>query len=106
MSLKAELETWTQALEAFDATDLPRALDIFTTIAESSKVHFNIGLIHATQGHHTQAIKAFKQATQLDRFFAVAYFQRGVSMFLTGEWDRAKMQFEMALSNMRGNDKM
>jgi tetratricopeptide (TPR) repeat protein len=106
MSLKAELETWTHALEAYDASDLPRSLEIFTTIAESSKVHFNIGLIHATQGHHIQAIRAFKQATELDRFFAVAYFQRGVSLFLTAEWERAKIQFEMALSNMRGNDKM
>jgi tetratricopeptide (TPR) repeat protein len=106
MSLKAELETWSQALDAYDAADLATALKVFRTIAESSKVYFNIGLIHATLGDHKQAIQAFKNATELDRFFAAAYFQRGVSLYLIGEWDRAKSQFESALTNMRGNDKM
>jgi tetratricopeptide (TPR) repeat protein len=106
MSLKAELEIWTQALEAYDAADLEKSIKIFATIAESSKVYFNIGVIHATLGQHKQAVQAFKNATELDRFFAAAYFQRGVSLFLIGEWDRARNQFEMALTNMRGNDKM
>jgi tetratricopeptide (TPR) repeat protein len=106
MSLKAELEIWSQALDAYDAADLAKSLEVFATIAESSKVYFNIGVIHATLGQHKQAVQAFKNATELDRFFAAAYFQRGVSLFLIGEWDRARNQFEMSLTNMRGNDKM
>jgi hypothetical protein len=93
MSLKAELETWASALKAYDEEDLEKALDLFTvhsfplplslgtalttrwrsqTIADSSKILTNMGLIHATLGEHELAVEQFIAATSLDQYLAVA----------------------------------
>ena len=72
MSLKAELETWASALAAYDSEDFERALDLFSRIADSSKILTNMGLIYATLGEHEAAVEQFQAATQLDQYLAVA----------------------------------
>jgi len=103
MSLKAELETWAAALKAYDEEDFERSLELFTTIAESSKILTNMGLIYATLGEHEAAVEQFIAATGLDQYLAVAYFQCGVSNFLLGRYDLASKDFEGALLYLRGN---
>ena len=72
---QAELETWVKALDAYDAQDFPTALSHFESIADSSKVLFNIGLIHATLANHRMAVAFYEQAHLLDQYLAVSFFQ-------------------------------
>ncbi|KNZ46269.1 uncharacterized protein VP01_740g3 [Puccinia sorghi] len=103
MSLKAEIETWANALELYDSQNFDEALAAFEDIADSSKILFNIGLIYATLGEHEVAIENFRTATSLDQYLAVAYFQCGVSNFLLGMYEEAVKDFEDALLYLRGN---
>ncbi|KAH7915068.1 hypothetical protein BJ138DRAFT_1142564 [Hygrophoropsis aurantiaca] len=103
LSLKAELETWAAALKAYDAQDFDTALDLFSRIADSSKILTNMGLIYATIGEHETAVEQFTAATNLDSYLAVAYFQCGVSNFLLGRYDLALRDFDEALLYLRGN---
>ncbi|KAJ7287300.1 NADPH oxidase regulator NoxR [Mycena rebaudengoi] len=103
MSLKAELETWAAALKAYDEEDFEKALDLFERIADSSKILTNMGLIYATLGEHEAAVERFIEATGLDSYLAVAYFQCGVSNFLLARYELAYKDFEEALLYLRGN---
>lgn len=103
MSLKAELETWSAALKAYDEEDFEKSLDLFSRIADSSKILTNMGLIYATLGEHEAAVEKFIEATGLDNYLAVAYFQCGVSNFLLARYDLAYKDFEEALLYLRGN---
>jgi len=103
MSLKAELETWAAALQAYDEEDFEKALDLFSRIADSSKILTNMGLIYATLGEHEAAVERFIEATGLDSYLAVAYFQCGVSNFLLARYELAYKDFEEALLYLRGN---
>ncbi|KIK68996.1 hypothetical protein GYMLUDRAFT_1001610 [Collybiopsis luxurians FD-317 M1] len=103
MSLKAELETWAAALKAYDEEDFEKSLDLFSRIADSSKILTNMGLIYATLGEHEAAVEKFIEATGLDNYLAVAYFQCGVSNFLLARYDLAFKDFEEALLYLRGN---
>ncbi|OCH92030.1 hypothetical protein OBBRIDRAFT_727608 [Obba rivulosa] len=106
MSLKAELETWAQALSAYDAQDFDRSLSLFSQIADSSKILFNIGIIYATLGEHEAAIDQFDAAVQLDQYLAVAYFQLGVSHFLLNAFTAARAAFTAAHTHLRGNPRI
>ncbi|KAF8653299.1 hypothetical protein AX16_003999 [Volvariella volvacea WC 439] len=103
MSLKAELETWAAALKAYDAQEFEKSLELFSTIAESSKILTNMGLIYATLGEHEAAVERFIEATQLDQYLAVAYFQCGVSNFLLARYELAHKDFQEAFQYLRGN---
>ncbi|TDL15168.1 TPR-like protein [Rickenella mellea] len=102
-SFKAQLDTWTDALRAYDRQDLDTAIDLFSSIGDSSKILTNIGLIFASVGEHEAAIEYFKAATQLDQYLAIAYFQCGVSNFLLGRFEIAIGDFDETLRCMRGN---
>lgn len=103
MSLKLDLETQAAALKAYDEQDFELALQIFEGIADTSKIHTNIGLIYATLGEHELAVDSFNAATELDKYLSVAYFQCGVSNFLLGRFDFALKDFEEALLYLRNN---
>ncbi|CAG8784583.1 17107_t:CDS:2, partial [Dentiscutata erythropus] len=103
MTLRYELEQWRDAIKAYDEVDFDRALDCFKTIDDNAKVHFNIGLIYAALGEHEEACQSFKKSVKLDQYFAVGYFQKGVSNFLLGEFEKALVDFNDALQFLRGN---
>ncbi|KAJ7708456.1 hypothetical protein B0H16DRAFT_1901243 [Mycena metata] len=103
MSLKVELETWAAALKAYDEEEFEKALDLFSRIDDSSKILTNIGLIYAILGEHEAAVEKFIEATGLDTYLAVAYFQCGVSNFLLQRYEPAYKDFEEALLYLRGN---
>lgn len=68
-----------------------------------------MGMIHATIGEHKEAVLScmwdktdeevamYVEATKLDQYLAVAYFQEGVSNFLLGEFEEALANFNDAL---------
>jgi hypothetical protein len=82
MSLKAELSTWAAALAAYTSQDFSLALAEFDKIADTSKINWNIGIIHATLGEHERAVDRFATAVGMDGYFTVGYHQMGVSNFV------------------------
>ncbi|KAK8199903.1 putative PB1 domain protein [Phyllosticta capitalensis] len=104
MSLKQEIETWVAALAAYDNNEFDEALRLFDNIADTSKILFNCGVIHATLGEHEKAVDSYQRATRLDQYLAVAYFQQGVSNFLMGDFEEALANFNDTLLYLRGNN--
>ncbi|KAI9867013.1 MAG: hypothetical protein M1813_000411 [Trichoglossum hirsutum] len=103
MSLKQEIETWVQALTHYDNNELEESLRCFDPIADTSKILFNCGVIHATLGAHQMAVECYQKAVRLDQYFAVAYFQQGVSNFLLEDFEEALANFNDSLLYLRGN---
>lgn len=103
MSLKQEIETWVQALAHYDNNEFDESLRVFDNIADTSKILFNCGVIHATLGEHEKAVECYQRAIGLDNYLAVAYFQQGVSNFLLGDFEEALANFNDTLLYLRGN---
>lgn len=103
MSLKQEIETWVSALAKYDNNEFDEALKDFENISDTSKILFNMGVIHATLGEHEKAVDAYQRAIKLDQYLAVAYFQQGVSNFLLGDFEEALANFNDTLLYLRGN---
>ncbi|KAJ6572381.1 hypothetical protein DFH09DRAFT_1032731 [Mycena vulgaris] len=101
-SVKAELETWAAALKAYDAEDFEKALDLFTSISDSSKILTNMSIIHATLGRHEAAVERYIEAIELDSYLAVACAGSKLSNFLLGRYEPAHKNFEDALFYLRG----
>lgn len=76
----------------------------FSEIADTSKILFNCGVIHATLGEHEKAVECYLKAIKLDNYLAVAYFQQGVSNFLMGDFEEALANFNDTLLYLRGNN--
>ncbi|RAL62240.1 hypothetical protein DID88_004810 [Monilinia fructigena] len=104
MSLKQEIETWVSALARYDNNEFDEALKEFDGIADTSKILFNCGVIHATLGEHEKAVECYQKAVRLDQYLAVAYFQQGVSNFLVGDFEEALANFNDTLLYLRGNN--
>ena len=92
-----------QALSHYDNTEYEESLKIFDNIADTSKILFNCGVIHATIGEHERAVECYQRAIKLDQYLAVAYFQQGVSNFLMGDFEEALSNFNDTLLYLRGN---
>lgn len=103
MSLKQEIETWVTALGRYDNNEFDEALGEFDKIGDTSKILFNMGVIHATLGEHEKAVECYQRAIRLDQYLAVAYFQQGVSNFLLGDFEEALANFNDTLLYLRGN---
>ncbi|CAO3634269.1 unnamed protein product [Cunninghamella blakesleeana] len=103
MALKLELEQWQSACNAFDIKDYDSALKAFVNMADNAKMHFNIGLIFAAVDDHERALAAYSRSILMDPYFAVAYFQKGVSHFCLGNMQEAMQEFENAHTKLRGN---
>ncbi|KAI1375933.1 hypothetical protein F4677DRAFT_106319 [Hypoxylon crocopeplum] len=103
MSLKQEIESWVSALSRYDNNEFEEALKEFDTISDTSKILFNMGVIHATLGEHEKAVECYQRAIRLDQYLAVAYFQQGVSNFLLGDFEEALANFNDTLLYLRGN---
>ncbi|ORY03906.1 hypothetical protein K493DRAFT_334129 [Basidiobolus meristosporus CBS 931.73] len=101
--MKLELEQWQMAAKAFDEKQYEHALELFECVGESAKTFFNIGLILSTLNEHESAVRAYTSALQLDQYFAVAYFQKGVSNMILKDFEAAFEDFNDALLYLRGN---
>jgi hypothetical protein len=51
-----EIETWVAALGRYDNNEFEEALNEFNKIGDTSKILFNMGVIHATLGEHEKAV--------------------------------------------------
>ncbi|KAJ7481933.1 hypothetical protein FB451DRAFT_1394533 [Mycena latifolia] len=101
--LRAEILDWDNALRAHDAGDFRGALRLFEPLADTSKIVVNMALLHERLGERAEAIEGFTRAIELDRFLAIAYFQRGVLYFYGGQYAEAREDFSEAQNLMREN---
>ncbi|KAF8950001.1 hypothetical protein BGZ46_004809, partial [Entomortierella lignicola] len=101
--LKHELDQWNEGVIAFDQGLYEDALDIFQPIADSAKIHFNIGVVFATIGEFEEASRAYEEATKLDQYLAIAYFQNGVANVALENYEKALTCFHEAYLYLRGN---
>ncbi|KAI1320198.1 hypothetical protein EDD11_001803 [Mortierella claussenii] len=101
--LKHELDQWNEGVIAFDQGLYEDALEIFEPIADSAKIHFNIGVVLATVGDFEGASMAYEQATKLDQYLAIAYFQNGVANVALENYAKALTCFHDAYLYLRGN---
>jgi hypothetical protein len=92
-----------QALTHYDNNEFEESIRVFDEIADTSKILFNCGVIHATLGEHDKAVECYQRAIACDQYLAVAYFQQGVSNFLVGDFEEALANFNDALLYLRGN---
>ncbi|KAL1918177.1 uncharacterized protein VTP21DRAFT_3443 [Calcarisporiella thermophila] len=104
MWLKREIELWNLAVNHFDKKQYEQAINTFKTMADWARVRFNIGMVYANMGLQQTAIRWFDSAVKLDKYLAIAYFQRGVSNFLLGNMAAAQGDFSRALICFRGNN--
>ncbi|KAG0324263.1 hypothetical protein BG004_003506, partial [Podila humilis] len=98
-----ELDQWNEGVIAFDQGLYEDALEIFEPIADSAKIHFNIGVVLTTLGDFEGASEAYAQATKLDQYLAIAYFQNGVANVALEEYAKALTCFHDAYLYLRGN---
>jgi hypothetical protein len=56
IALQQEIETWVTALARYDNNEFDDALKDFENISDTSKILFNMGVIHATLGEHEKAV--------------------------------------------------
>ncbi|KAL1924283.1 uncharacterized protein VTP21DRAFT_7318 [Calcarisporiella thermophila] len=103
MSLKYEIETWHEAVVAFENKDYEKSIEIFSSIAGHSKIFFNIGLILSNMNQLEEAVLWFNNAVELDQYHAIAQFQLGITYYLLGNMIEAERFFDIALHVMRGN---
>ncbi|KAF9993781.1 hypothetical protein BGZ79_001536, partial [Entomortierella chlamydospora] len=94
--LKHELDQWNEGVIAFDQGLYEDALEIFEPIADSAKIHFNIGVVLATMGDFEGASLAYEEATKLDQYLAIAYFQNGVANVALEDYVKALTCFHDA----------
>ncbi|KAF8922764.1 hypothetical protein BGZ58_003814, partial [Dissophora ornata] len=72
-------------------------------IADSAKIHFNIGVVLSTLGDFAGASAAYSLATKLDQYLAIAYFQNGVANVALEDYAAALNCFHDAYLYLRGN---
>ncbi|KAG0210862.1 hypothetical protein BGX28_008829 [Mortierella sp. GBA30] len=101
--LKHELDQWNEGVIAFDQGLYEDALEIFEPIADSAKIHFNIGVVLTTLGDFEGASAAYEEATKLDQYLAIAYFQNGVANVALENYSKALSCFHDAYLYLRGN---
>ena len=101
MSLKQELQTWSDALQAYEREDYDASLALFASIAESSRIHFNIGIIYATLGSLpvvTQSVRqrvedAVKQAPTSKRLLPSQKLSRSTNTWQSPTFNQASLTF-------------
>ncbi|KXN68974.1 NADPH oxidase regulator NoxR, partial [Conidiobolus coronatus NRRL 28638] len=103
MAYKAGLEQWSLAVKAYEEQNYEEALNIFTDMGGGSKIQYNIGNIYSLLGDNDLAIASFTASIQLDNYFAIGYFARGISNFEIGDLESAFEDFNNALLYLRGN---
>ena len=53
-----EIETWVEALAHYDNNEFEESLKAFDAIADTARILFNCGVIHATLGDHQKAVSS------------------------------------------------
>ncbi len=96
-------------LKLIENQDYEKALDVFNELIEQEKTaeyYYNIGYIKTTQEKYSEAIAAFRKATQLDRLFAKAYEAMGRAYNKLGQPKEAEKYLQKAADIYMSTEKM
>ena len=103
MALKELTTKWILALDAFDNSNTLLSIQHFQSINDLSKIQFNLGVLYEAQNDPANAIAHFDKAIQLDSYFSLAYFERGVVFYYIDEIELALDSFKDAYKLLRKN---
>ena len=98
-----------EGLELIESEDYEKALDVFNKLIqqdETAEYYYNIGYIKTTQEKYSEAITAFRKATQLDRLFAKAYEAMGRAYHKLGKPNEAEKYLQKAADIYMSDEKM
>lgn len=103
------INTLDEGLKLIENEDYEKALDVFNGLVqqgETAEYYYNIGYIKTTQEKYSEAITAFRKATQLDRLFAKAYEAMGRVYHKLGKSNEAEKYLQKAADIYMSNEKM
>ncbi|KAJ1548598.1 hypothetical protein HK405_002141 [Cladochytrium tenue] len=103
MVQKDELLQWSDGCDAFAAGDYQTAIAVFEPIADTSRIHFNMGMAFSNLSQREEAIQSFSLAVKCDSYLAIAYFQRGTLFYKQDLIAEAIADFNDALTYLRNN---
>ncbi|KAJ3186642.1 hypothetical protein HDU85_007462 [Gaertneriomyces sp. JEL0708] len=103
MAQKVELEAWMNGCGAYADQNYDAALDAFSQIADTSRIHFNIAMCFIGLNAIDEAIQALTRSISCDPYLAVAYYMRGVCLYNSSALNDALQDFNDALTYLRGN---
>eukprot|EP00732_Lithocolla_globosa_P001959 Lithocolla_globosa_v1_NODE_1135_length_2844_cov_18.474364.p2 type:complete len:423 gc:universal NODE_1135_length_2844_cov_18.474364:1554-2822(+) len=105
MSSKEEILAWQEGCTLFDSGDHGKAYQVFETVASviGAKIMFNQGLCQGQQRRYNEAIQALTNAIRADKYFAAAYFMRGVYQHHLNDNQKATQDFTNTIQYLRGN---
>ncbi|KAI8894795.1 hypothetical protein BC833DRAFT_633200 [Globomyces pollinis-pini] len=101
--LKEQLSKWCIALKSYESGNVELAYVQFQEFADTSKIHFNVGMLGMQLKDTELAIESFSRAIDCDPYLAVAYYQRGVLLYYNNEVDLALENFQDAYERLRDN---
>jgi hypothetical protein len=100
--MRERLDNLIMAEHAFDTTEIPYSLKLFSSADETPHIHFNLGQVHIFQCAPTLAREHFERAVMMDSWFCAAWLMLGSVRFNEGEYEDAKQAWNTALKCFRG----
>jgi tetratricopeptide (TPR) repeat protein len=100
--MRERLDNLIMAEHAFDTTEIPYSLKLFSSADETPHIHFNLGQIHMFQCAPTLAREHFERAVMMDSWFCAAWLMLGSVRFNEGEYEDAMQAWNTALKCFRG----
>jgi len=98
-----ENQRWREAVTLFEAGEDEKALEIFLTLAVTSKAAYNIGVLEMKLELMEDARNAFLTALEMEPGFIVAYLQLGVCHFILQNYEEAARCFQGAIENSQNS---
>lgn len=91
-----QLEKGMGLLEKGNYEEALDVLDDMVNKGETAEYYYNIGYIKTSENKYTEAIEAFRKATQLDHLFAKAYEGMGRAYHAMGQAEQAEKYLQKA----------
>ncbi|MBU1172092.1 MAG: tetratricopeptide repeat protein [Proteobacteria bacterium] len=91
-----KLEKGMDLIEKGKYEDALDVLDDMVNKGETAEYYYNIGYIKTSEGKYSEAIEAFRKATQLDHLFAKAYEGMGRAYQAMGQAEQAEKYLQKA----------
>jgi pentatricopeptide repeat protein len=95
----AESKKLEKGMDLIDNGNYEEAIEVLDEMinsGETAEYYYNIGYLKTAEGKYTEAIEAFKKATQLDHLFAKAYEGMGKAYQALGQSDLAQKYLQKA----------
>jgi tetratricopeptide (TPR) repeat protein len=93
---EVKLEKGMELIESGSFEEAIEVLDDMINSGETAEHYYNIGYLKTAEGKYSEAIEAFRKATELDRLFAKAYEGMGKAYKAMGEPDLAEKFLQKA----------